>query len=175
MAKVLIILLVALIFEAVGVVYLIRGLREIGEVSEVNLGQIVGLVRRGVVNSNLLTGIALEAIFFGALLYLLSQRDLSLIWPLTSLGFLITALAGRWILQEEVSWVRWSGVILIVVGACLVGYSEVLKSKKPDTGEDPPTRASDPREVERGLKASEESAGPTPGLRRRSASDAGNG
>ncbi len=175
MAKILIILMVALVFEAVGVVYLSRGLKEIGEVREVNLGEIMGLVRRGALNPNLLKGIAFEAIFFGALLYLLSQRDLSLIWPLTSLGFVITALAARWILQEEVSWLRWSGVILIVVGACLVSYSEVLKPKKPETGIDPPTRVTDRGEGERAFKASGSSAGPTPGLQRHSASDAGNG
>ena len=43
----------------------------------------------------MLLGILFEACFFGVLLYLLSQKDVSLIWPLTSLGFLITALAAR--------------------------------------------------------------------------------
>lgn len=138
MARVLAILLVALVIEAIGVVYLSRGLKEIGEPREVNLGEILGLVRRGALNPNLLTGIALEAVFFVALLYLLSQRDLSLIWPLTSLGFVITALAARWILHEEVSWLRWGGVMLIVAGACLVSYSEVLKPKKPLAGVESP-------------------------------------
>jgi drug/metabolite transporter (DMT)-like permease len=68
-------------------------------------------------------------VFFGALLYLLAQRDVSLVWPLTSLGFVITALAARWVLREEISWMRWGGVVLIVLGAGLVSYSEVAKSK----------------------------------------------
>jgi len=139
----MVILLVALVIEAIGVVYLSRGLKEIGEVREVSLGEIMGVVRRGAVNPNVLTGIAFEAIFFVALLYLLAQRDLSLIWPLTSLGFVITALAARWILREEVSWLRWSGVMLIVVGACLVSYSEVLKPKKPLAGTELPERVLD--------------------------------
>jgi uncharacterized membrane protein len=60
---------------------------------------------------------------------LLSQRDVSLIWPLTALGFLITALAARLILKEEVSAVRWAGIFLIVIGASLVSYSEKSKQK----------------------------------------------
>ncbi len=131
MTKVLIILLVALLFEALGVVFLSRGLKEIGEVNRISAGEIAMLLKRGASHPGILIGIAFEAVFFGALLYLLSQRDVSLIWPLTSLGFVITALAARWILHEQVSWVRWSGVLLIVLGAGLVSYSELLKTKRP--------------------------------------------
>jgi drug/metabolite transporter (DMT)-like permease len=53
----------------------------------------------------------------------------SLIWPLTALGFVLTALAAKFILREEVSWLRWSGVILIVIGATLVSYSEKTKTR----------------------------------------------
>jgi len=137
MAKVLIILLVALLFEAVGVVFLSRGLKEISEVRTGRPGEILTMLKLGATHGSILTGIVFEAIFFGALLYLLSQRDVSLIWPLTSLGFVITALAARWILHEHVSWVRWSGVALIVVGAGLVTYSELLKTK-PGTVEPSP-------------------------------------
>jgi uncharacterized membrane protein len=59
----------------------------------------------------------------------LSQRDVSLIWPLTSLGFVLTAVAARLILREEIHWTHWLGVALIVVGAAFVSYSEKLKSR----------------------------------------------
>lgn len=127
MLKIICILLLALILEAVGVVFLSKGLKEIGEVSRTSLSDIAGVVARGAQNPNLLLGVLFEAVFFGALLYLLSQRDVSLIWPLTSLGFVITAIAARLFLHEEVSWVRWSGVLLIVLGAGLVTWSEKLK------------------------------------------------
>jgi len=129
MAKVILILLLALIFEAVGVVFLSKGLKEIGEVSRLSVAEVAGLIARGVRNPSLLLGVLFEAIFFGALLYLLSQRDVSLIWPLTSLGFVITAIAARLFLHEDVSWIRWSGVILIVLGAGLVTWSEKLKDQ----------------------------------------------
>lgn len=143
MAKVLIILILALVLEALGVVLLSRGLKQIGQAREVKAGEILTVVRRGVTNSNILTGIFLEAMFFGALLYLLSQRDVSLIWPLTSLGFVITALAARWILHEQVSWLRWGGVLLILFGAGLVSYSESLKSKRTEAAPRPSTTATD--------------------------------
>ena len=130
MSKYIFILLVALLFEAVGVVFLSKGLKEIGEVSRVSVSEVLGIIGRGARNPNLLLGVLFEAIFFGALLYLLSQRDVSLIWPLTSLGFVVTAVAARVFLHEQVSAVRWAGVLLIVLGAGLVTWSEKLKERQ---------------------------------------------
>lgn len=130
MAKIVIILLIALVLEAVGVVYLSAGLKQIGEVQHVTAAEIARIIARGATNKNVLLGVLFEAIFFGTLLYLLSQRDVSLIWPLTSLGFVITALAAKLVLKEEVSWVRWCGVILIVIGAGVITWSEKLKERQ---------------------------------------------
>src|SRR6266516_5906180 len=127
MTKVLIVLLIALVLEAVGVVFLSRGLKQIGEVEKLTAHEVARVVRRGVVNPSILLGVALETIFFGALLYLLSQRDVSLIWPLTALGFVLTAIAAKFILHEDIHWIRWMGVALIVIGAALVSYSEKMK------------------------------------------------
>ena len=129
MTKLIVILVIGLVFEAAGVVFLSQGLHEIGEVKTVSMGEIGRIVARGVVNRNILLGTLLETVFFGVLLYLLSQRDVSLIWPLTSLGFVLTALAARWVRHEEVSALRWTGVVIIVIGAALVAWSEQTKSK----------------------------------------------
>ena len=131
MTKLIAILLIGLVFEAVGVVFLSQGLHDIGEPKTLAPGDIGRVVLRGVCNRNILAGTFFETLFFGVLLYLLSQRDVSLIWPLTSLGFVITALAARMVRHEEVSALRWTGVIIIVVGAGLVAWSEQLKTKPP--------------------------------------------
>ena len=131
MTKILVILIFALCVEAVGVVFLSKGLKQIGEVSSVTAREIGRIIAKGAANPSVLLGVALEAAFFGALLYLLSQRDVSLIWPLTSLGFVITALAAKFILNEEITATRWAGVALIVIGAALVSYSEKAKPTPP--------------------------------------------
>jgi drug/metabolite transporter (DMT)-like permease len=86
------------------------------------------LVGRGVTNPTLLLGVLMELIFFIALLVLLKYWDVSLVWPLTSLGFVISTLAARYIRHEEISALRWAGVFLIMAGAVMVGYSERLKT-----------------------------------------------
>jgi drug/metabolite transporter (DMT)-like permease len=129
MTKLIAILLIGLVLEAVGVVFLSQGLHEIGEVKRISAAEIGRIIGRGACNRNILLGVLFEALFFGVLLYLLSQKDVSLIWPLTSLGFVITALAARLVRHEEVSALRWTGVAIIVIGAALVAWSEQTKDK----------------------------------------------
>ncbi len=141
MLKVLTVLLIGLVLEAVGVVLLSHGLHEIGEVKQFTPSALGRLIAHGVTNKHILLGVLFLVLFFGILLYLLSQRDVSLIWPLTSLGFVITVFAARFVRHEEITALRWGGVILIVAGAALVAWSE---QKKPEPG-DPDNRYSGER------------------------------
>lgn len=127
MTKVIFILLIALVLEAVGVVFLSAGLKEIGELKSVSAAEIGRIIKRAAMNAKVLLGVLLETIFFTFLLVLLKQNDVSLIWPLTSLGFVLTALSAKFILHEQVTGTRWIGVALIVVGASLVSWSEKNK------------------------------------------------
>ena len=132
MFKLVVFLLVALVIEAVGVNYLGKGLKQIGELQSYGAVAIGRLIGRGVTNRWILLGTALEAVFFLMLLALLKRHEISLIWPLTSLGFVLTTFSATFINGEHVSEVRWSGVILIVLGAALVGWSDVVKDRKRD-------------------------------------------
>lgn len=140
MLKFVLILIVGLFLEAIGVVLLSRGLKEIGEMERVSVSEVVRLVRRGVTHPRILLGVGFEAAFFGILLFLLSRADVSLVWPLTSLGFVITALAARFYLHEQVTPTRWAGVLLIVLGAGLVSWSE----QRPPAGGSTPSTPSAP-------------------------------
>ncbi len=132
MTKLLIILVTGLMFEAVGVVYLNKGLKQVGEVQKMTAAEVLRVVKSGATNGNILLGVLFEAIFFGTLLVLMSQGTVSFIWPLTSLGFVLTTIAAKFILHEQVSLLRWSGVLLIMLGAGLITYSEkVLEEKTP--------------------------------------------
>src|SRR5437868_71646 len=110
MIKVILILLAGLVFEAVGVVYLSAGMKQLnasgGTEARWSLAKVMRLVKSGVTNKNILLGIAWEAVFFAALCYLLTQRDVSLIWPLSALSFIFTGLAAKWFLKEEISTLR---------------------------------------------------------------------
>ena len=130
LTKLLILLIVGLLFEAVGVVYLNKGLKQIGEVQKISAPEIARVVKNGATNGNILLGVLFEAIFFGMLLVLMSKGTVSFIWPLTSLGFVLTTIAAKFILHEEVSWLRWCGVLLIMLGAGVITYTEKTAEEK---------------------------------------------
>ena len=138
MTKYILILLVALLFEAVGVVLLSGGLKQINQAAakesgSLTIAKVTRLIKEGLTTPNFLFGVLFEAIFFGFLCFLLSRQDVSLIWPLTALGFVFTAFAAKFYLGEQVSWIRWVGISLIVIGVGVTTYSEKVKEKKAQT------------------------------------------
>ena len=102
MTRILAILVIGLVCEAIGVVFLSKGLKQIGEINQINAAEIWRVVKAGVTNQNILLGVALEAAFFVALLVLLSRSDVSFIWPLTAMGFVLTTLAAKFMLHEQI-------------------------------------------------------------------------
>ena len=100
MARMLTILFIALIFEAIGVVFLSRGLKQIGDLQEVSVAGVARLVGTGVTNPHIVLGVFFEAIFFIGLLMLMSKADVSFVWPLTSLSFVVTTIAAQIYLHE---------------------------------------------------------------------------
>jgi drug/metabolite transporter (DMT)-like permease len=130
MTKLISILLVALTFEAIGVVYLSKGLKEIPKPEQFSIAGGARMIRAGLANPRLWVGVTFEAIFFAGLLVLMSKADVSFIWPLTSLGFVFTTVAAKTILREEVDGTRWAGVLLIMLGVGFISWSEKAKRER---------------------------------------------
>ena len=70
-------------------------------------------------------------LFFICLLILMARSDISFLWPLTALSFVFATFAAMWFLHEQVSSIRWAGVVLIMIGAALISYSEHSKNSNP--------------------------------------------
>jgi len=66
-------------------------------------------------------GVCLLLTWMLSQMLLLSWADLSYVLPVTSVGYVLSAVAGRVILHEQISPARWAGVVLIMAGVALVG------------------------------------------------------
>lgn len=131
MARLLVILLIGLVFESAGVVLLKKGIGQIGDLQRISVSEVTRVVRAGVTSPAILSGVFFEALFFGCLLVLMSKSDISFLWPLTGLSFVFATFAAMIFLQEKVSALRWAGVVLIMIGAGLISYSEHAKPTPP--------------------------------------------
>ena len=129
MLKLLLILLVGLTFESTGVVLLKKGKTHIGDMNGITAGEILRVCKAGATNPQILLGVFFEALFFVCLLILMSKSDISFLWPLTGLSFVFATFAAIWFLGENVSALRWVGVVLIVIGAAFISYSQHAKEK----------------------------------------------
>ena len=144
MVKLVAILLLGLVFESTGVVLLKKGMTQIGTVQSITAPEVVRIVKAGLCNPEILLGVFFEALFFVCLLVLMSKSDISFLWPLTALSFVFATLAAIWFLHEQVSPVRWVGVVLIMVGAAFISYSEHTKARPPGPGVTSAARPSTP-------------------------------
>jgi uncharacterized membrane protein len=69
-------------------------------------------------------GVGLLILWTLSRMTLMSWADLSYILPLTAIGYVLSAFAGKLFLAEQISMLRWSGTVLIVAGILLVGRTQ---------------------------------------------------
>lgn len=87
-------------------------------------------------------GIALLITWLLSRMMFLSFADLSYMLPLTSLGYVLSVLLGRFFLNEQITPQRWAGTVMIMIGTLLVGggnpdTTHVLESvSKPSVTDD---------------------------------------
>jgi drug/metabolite transporter (DMT)-like permease len=129
MLKLLLILLFGLACESTGVILLKKGMTHIGDMNGYTLAEMLRVFKAGVTSPQIVLGVFFEAVFFGCLLLLMNKSDISFLWPLTALSFVFATLAAMVFLGETVSWIRWMGVALIMLGAAFISYSEHAKEK----------------------------------------------
>ena len=121
--------MVGLLCEAVGVVSLKKGLEQVGKIESYNIKGVARFIKAAATSKNILVGMVFETIFFISLMTLISKGTVSFVWPLSSLGLVFTTLAARVLLKEDVSTLRWMGVLLMVIGAGVITYTESLRDK----------------------------------------------
>ena len=130
MTKLLIILFIGLLFETMGVILLSKGLKALEGPKGYSVSEVARLVGRAVTSKDIVIGVAFEGVFFFCLLVMMSRADVSFVWPLTSLTFVFSTIAARFVLNEQIDGLRWAGVLLIVLGAGLITFTEKMKERE---------------------------------------------
>lgn len=137
MLKFFVILFIGLVLESTGIVFLKKGMTQIGDMATVNAGEIARVVKAGATNAYILFGVFFQALFFICLLVLMSGNEISFLWPMTSLTFVFATVAAILFLHERVSPIRWVGVVFIMIGAACISYSEHKYKDTPPTKQAP--------------------------------------
>ncbi len=76
-------------------------------------------------------GVLLLILWLASRMALLSWADLSYVLPVTAIGYVLVAMAGRVLLHEQITAKRWSGIALIMLGVALVSVGTAPQTARP--------------------------------------------
>jgi uncharacterized membrane protein len=106
--------IIVILSNAFGNFFLDRGMR--GQVTKTPVEYVTVILTPWV-----MAGISLLILWLLSRMALLSWADLSYVLPVTSFGYVASALMGHFFLDEHITPQRWAGTVLIVAGTILVG------------------------------------------------------
>jgi uncharacterized membrane protein len=125
--KTRILTVIVVLTQVLGDYFLSRGLHQVGSlVGKPPIAFILSFL-----NPWVALGVSLLILWLFSHMVLLSWADLSYVLPVTSIGYVLIALTGRFFLHESVSPMRWCSVILIVAGVIVVGRTAPSTHKEP--------------------------------------------
>jgi drug/metabolite transporter (DMT)-like permease len=91
-------------------------MKQVGAVTFDNLSALI----HAIFSPWIAVGIVLLIAFFVSYLSALSFADLTYVLPATSVSYIVMALLAHFFLHEQVSLMRWSGILLIALGVGFV-------------------------------------------------------
>jgi drug/metabolite transporter (DMT)-like permease len=112
-------ILLSFTLSASAQIVLKHGVTQIGERSG-TLGFRVHSLREALRTPAIWMGLFLFGVSAVVWLLVLSRTSLSFAYPFTALTYGVILIFDRTVLKEEVSWFRWFGVVLIMLGIVLV-------------------------------------------------------
>lgn len=119
------VLIIAIVAQAVGNVFLTRGMKAVTAAPEASgfLAQSLHVALQAAQNPEIWLGTMLLIVFFALYSAALSWADLSFVLPATAFGYVLNVAAGHYFLDEKVTSARWVGSAIIMLGVVFVSRS----------------------------------------------------
>jgi uncharacterized membrane protein len=120
-----ILIALTVLLNTAGNVFLSVGMKRVGEIQRFSLRDLAAVGLTTAANASIWIGIVLLALFLVSYLLVLSWADYSYVHPASAFGYALVPLLGHAVAGDQVSPVRWSGVLLICLGVLIVGRTPV--------------------------------------------------
>jgi len=116
-------MLLAVTAGTIGDILLTKGMKELGDLSVMNLRGIMAAAYQALTSPKLVFGTVMLAVFFFLWLAVLSWEDLSVALPMQALNYVLVAFLSQYFLGEVVTPLRWAGTVLVCIGVVLITKS----------------------------------------------------
>jgi len=123
MSFALILVSICILFAAAGQILMKTGMRQVGEITNVRQLFDFGTISSMFTNLYVVLGILCFALMIVLWLAAISTLNVSRLYPLTSLAYVITAVVAYIFLKENIGLLRWVGIFLVVGGCFLIGQT----------------------------------------------------
>lgn len=121
--KTYVLIVLMVMFGAMGDVLLGKGMKETGGIALQSAGSIFDGLTRGLQNRLVWLGMGSLIVFFICYLLVLSWADYSFVSPASASSYAVVTLLGWIVLGETVTSVRWLGVLVICVGVLFISHT----------------------------------------------------
>ncbi len=106
-----------------GEVSVTHAMKRVGEVKNFSARSLLRFLGRALREKWFWFGIGLLALNFFSLLALLSWADVSFAIPATALSYVTGAMGAKLLLNEHLTPLRWTGILLVSLGVAVVSLS----------------------------------------------------
>ncbi len=123
MVRVLIVMTLAAASAAVGQILVRRGMQQVGSLENYAPMAVAVYFYHAAINGYVIMGTALNTVFYVLFLAALSWTDVTVALPMTAIEYGFAAFLAVVILKEQVSPLRWAGIVLVIVGVIFIARS----------------------------------------------------
>ena len=122
MVKYIPLILTGVLLNAFAQILLKKGMLGIGHF-EIQIQNLFPIIQKVATNLYILLGLGSYVISVAVWLLVLSQVEVSYAYPFLSVGYVVVTLMGYFFFQESVSWMRVTGILIIILGVILLSRS----------------------------------------------------
>ena len=112
--------LICVILTPMGQIMLKSGMSQVGEITSVKQLFNPGTLFHMFTNPYVLGGISLSAVALVLWLGAMSTLDISFMYSLGSLSFVVLAIIALVFLKEDITLIRWIGIFVVAIGCFLI-------------------------------------------------------
>ncbi len=122
MNKYIPLILLGVLLNAAAQLVLKKGMTDIGHFS-FTMENLLPVGLKVALNPFVMLGVLFYVVSLAVWLMVLSRVDVSYAYPMLSVGYIVAALAGKYLFHEPLGLVRWAGIIIICFGVFLITRS----------------------------------------------------
>jgi drug/metabolite transporter (DMT)-like permease len=120
MLRVIIAMTIATASAALGQIYVRRGMQQLGSLENYAPMAVLIYFWNAATNFYVIAGTALNTVFYLLFLAALSWTDVTVALPMTAIEYGFAAILAIVMLKEQVSPLRWLGIVLVIIGVALI-------------------------------------------------------